>query len=238
MQQLAFDYAITRCSRKHSLVGMRWSYTHHYTTLPPRPRTHLASLLPIDMLYCYYYSKQASYWKLAAGLISQMEWTKIAMLERRKELALFKKLLNDFNDWIPEGMSSLNSYSPAISKWSWTSPSPRYFVCNLKKIIGLKAEIYLNVNMFIPPWSLVSFSTQELVVGLVSPEKPFLRSWKKFHPRGGLKVWDETLTPKNFHPKILSEKLKTVNPRGGGYRYGLRPPPPLKKKISKSALNG
>ena len=35
--------------------------------------------------------------------------------------------------------------------------------------------------------------------------------------------------------KKLCEKLKTVNPQGGGYKYGLRP---LNKKFSKSALNG
>ena len=32
---------------------------------------------------------------------------------------------------------------------------------------------------------------------------------------------------KNFHQKILFEKLKTVSPWGWGYRYGLRPPSEL-----------
>ena len=51
--------------------------------------------------------------------------------------------------------------------------------------------------------------------------------------RSGLR----TFPPKNCSSKIFSDKLKTVNPRVGGYKYGLWPPP-LKKKISKSALNG
>ena len=39
--------------------------------------------------------------------------------------------------------------------------------------------------------------------------------------------------PKICHHKIFSEKLKTVNPRGRGTRYGPRPPTNKKKKSLK-----